>query len=911
MRQNVFRLLCAISLLIAGVGVSFAQVIVTGQVLDAESNAPVIGASVTTGQGSSLRGVTSDFDGKFRIDVPHRAKITIRSIGYNQIILDKVGTGAKSIDLGKVMLTPDAVSLGQVEVIASVVPKDRKVPVPVSNISLKQIESKAFNTEFPELLKSTPSVYVTRSGGGFGDSRIMMRGFDTDNLGVLINGVPVNDMEGGKVYWSNWAGLSDVSSMVQVQRGLGASRLGISSVGGTINIVTKNTDAKKGGNVFMGVGNDGYVKYGFNLSTGLMENGWAITASANTSYGNGYVKATDFRGYSYFLNISKKINEAHTLSFTAFGAPQWHNQRSARHLQSQYENHPDGIRMNLEYGYLDGKVLTPRYNFYHKPQLSLNHYWTINDKSSLSTAIYASIASGGGRRVDGIRDKNGFYSNWIEAYKGQRSFQMIKDNSGNIIGPNPTNFKATPDGLIDWEAVYAANAANGDKGSQVILGNSVNNHKWFGLLSSYRNRLDENYTLTAGFDGRYYRGDHYKEVYSLLGGQNFQSLLFQSQVDGGKTALNKGDKYDYHNIGEVIWAGLFAQGEFTSEMFDAFLSGSLTYEGYRYLVPEGYSTTNHANFLSNPLYGADFVKRTASDRVNLMPWSIKAGASYKFLDYNNFFFNAGYFTRAPKFAGAFLNYSTQVNNHLTNEKIMTVELGYGFQNEVFRANLNGYFTKWDDRFLRRNSVLEKNQYWNFRNLSAIHKGIELDLEYRPVKELRLTGMFSLGDWRWGGISKYDIYNESQEFLGEGQIDLNGVHVGNSAQITAAVGFDWEVFPHLHLRGNYNYYGKNFADFEPTNRLTKKGSVVEVFTGDAWKMPNYSLVDLSASYNFELYKGMNATIFGGVNNLLNTKYIADATDGSKLDATTGLRTGEDALVWYGFGRTWQMGMRVNF
>ena len=111
---------------------SFAQVVVTGQVLDAENNAPIVGASVTTGQGSTLRGVTTDLNGKFRIDVPHRAKITIRSIGYNQIILDKVGTGAKTVELGKILLTPDAVSLGQVEVIASVVPKDRKVPVPVS-----------------------------------------------------------------------------------------------------------------------------------------------------------------------------------------------------------------------------------------------------------------------------------------------------------------------------------------------------------------------------------------------------------------------------------------------------------------------------------------------------------------------------------------------------------------------------------------------------------------------------------------------------------------------------------------------------------------------------------------------------------------------------------------------------------
>ena len=76
------------------------------------------------------------------------------------------------------------------------------------------------------VLKSTPSIYVTKTGGGFGDSRVALRGFDTDNIGVLINGVPVNGMENGKVYWSNWSGLSDVTKYMQVQRGLGASKTG-------------------------------------------------------------------------------------------------------------------------------------------------------------------------------------------------------------------------------------------------------------------------------------------------------------------------------------------------------------------------------------------------------------------------------------------------------------------------------------------------------------------------------------------------------------------------------------------------------------------------------------------------------------------------------------------------------------
>ena len=63
----------------------------------------------------------------------------------------------------------------------------------------------------------------------------------------MINGVPVNDMENGSVYWSNWAGLSDVTSAMQVQRGLGASKVAVPSIGGTINIISKSSDVQKGG----------------------------------------------------------------------------------------------------------------------------------------------------------------------------------------------------------------------------------------------------------------------------------------------------------------------------------------------------------------------------------------------------------------------------------------------------------------------------------------------------------------------------------------------------------------------------------------------------------------------------------------------------------------------------------------
>ena len=185
----------------------------------------------------------SNYLGKHRLSVV--IALSAASVAFGQVAKDST----KSKDI-------DAVILKGVTDIA----KDRKTPVAVSTIKEAQIVEKLGNQEFPEILNTTPSVYTTKGGGGFGDGRINMRGFANENIAVMINGIPVNDMENGAVYWSNWAGLSDVTSAMQVQRGLGSSKLAIASVGGTINVVTRAADKKKGGSVSIGVGNNGYHK---------------------------------------------------------------------------------------------------------------------------------------------------------------------------------------------------------------------------------------------------------------------------------------------------------------------------------------------------------------------------------------------------------------------------------------------------------------------------------------------------------------------------------------------------------------------------------------------------------------------------------------------------------------------------
>ena len=132
----------------------------------------------------------------------------------------------------------DSIALAEVVVSSGVidVAKERETPIAVSTITAREVQLKVGNMEFPEIMNKTPGVYATKQGGGYGDSRISLRGFDQRNTSFLINGQPVNDMENGWVYWSNWAGLTEVASGIQIQRGLGASKLAVPSVGGTVSV---------------------------------------------------------------------------------------------------------------------------------------------------------------------------------------------------------------------------------------------------------------------------------------------------------------------------------------------------------------------------------------------------------------------------------------------------------------------------------------------------------------------------------------------------------------------------------------------------------------------------------------------------------------------------------------------------
>jgi iron complex outermembrane recepter protein len=220
-----------------------SQTIVTGRILNHFTAEPVANASVKLNVGES--GAISSSDGAFSLTLEAGTYIIIIShIAYNTKSIPFRTTPGEKIDLGIILLEEKTIGLEEVSIIASLA-TERETPVAVTNIPSQTIEQRIGNQEFPEIMKRSPGLYATKTGGGTGDARLSIRGFQQENIALLLNGVPVSSVENGLVYWSNWAGLADATQSIQVQRGLGASKVAVNSVGGTINIITKGTEAEK------------------------------------------------------------------------------------------------------------------------------------------------------------------------------------------------------------------------------------------------------------------------------------------------------------------------------------------------------------------------------------------------------------------------------------------------------------------------------------------------------------------------------------------------------------------------------------------------------------------------------------------------------------------------------------------
>lgn len=892
---------------------------ITGEVSENATNQLLSGAKITlyNNKGIVVKRAMSNSQGIYEMtDVTFGDySITFKMMGFDSMV--------QEIQVSKPLVIVNffigaSQEYREIKVIGNLA-GSQNVPVAVTKIPLQKITEELGSRDLPMLLNGTPGVYATQQGGGDGDARINVRGFDQRNVGVMIDGVPVNDMENGAVYWSNWFGLDAITAQMQVQRGLGATKIAMPSIGGTINIITQGVSNKPGGTFRQEYGTGNLLRSTLSYNTGMTKSGWGLTFSASYKQADGWVYGTPSQGKFGYIKVSKKLDK-HLMTFSAFAAPQEHGQRSftqaiqyfdegmARDLGAPIDTNlifsNMGIRFNQHWGYQtnsDGKkeILNERLNFYSKPQFTLKDFWTVNDKLSISNIAYVSIGRGGGTSIFNssalLRDSSGLI-NWD---------LVIKENQVNSLFGTPNT-----------DPIYHPTEI---KSSQILMA-SINNHFWAGYLSQFNYTYSKKLEFSGGIDFRYYQGAHYQVITNLLGGDYFVSTADKNDADpmqrvGDKIAKNT---FNADRDGIVQWSGAFGQMEYTGKKLSYFVNVSGILNGYKGVdrfqkrVLDLGDTVLRIGALDTITYnGVTYdasnkeLKYYATDWKFLPGFTFKSGLSYQVQKFATAYVNLGYLNRTPQFSNVIDNNSNSFFGEIVNEKILSAEGGYNYAKEKFGFNVNAYATNWKNKpFPYGVPVPDPNDPTesirvNINGLDAIHLGGEFDAAFKFNKKLSGDVMVSIGQWIWNSsktviIPQYD----SLEFT----FDAKGVHVGDAAQTALAVSLRYEPIKNGYLKVQLQYFDRYYANFDP---FTLKG---DDGGRDSWKMPSYTLLNVFAGYKFP-FKTFSLLTTATITNALNNTFISDATN-NRNDPYQNFDA-QSASVMFGGGFRFNVSLAIQF
>ncbi len=841
--------------------------------------------------------------------------VTVQVIGFTTAIA-QVSLDAGATAIVDFALTPTAVALGGIEVLAERA-EERRTPVAFTDVTKTEIQNQLGSRDLPLVLNITPSVYATAQGGGAGDARINVRGFSQRHTAVMINGVPVNDMENGWVYWSNWDGVGDAATSVQLQRGLSAVNLTTPSIGGTLNMITDPSAQNPGYDLKQEFGSGAFLKTTMTASTGPVGN-FAMTVSGARKTGDGIIDGVWTDAWSYYLASQYRFSDNNRLEFYAVGAPQRHGQNlyklniatlSREFAASLSDYDPAGLDYfgteagrywspnvgGVDPSYtgrqynstgpgagvtsrFDRNFLNERENYFHKPQVNLNWYSYLGDGLTANTVAYYSGGNGGGTGTYGSL-------RWDYTY-GQR--------------------------FPDWNATIARNRGSESGGSYGILRNSVNNQTTWGAIAKLQKDFGNELVAEVGLDWRTATIEHYREVRDLLGGSFYNDCFrgcssdFWSEEQGNREL---GDKIHYHNENDVNWIGAHLQAEkssFAGSYYGMIGLSRISYDFIDFFTRGSGGGYHH---LSSGGLGGYQVKGGAVRNLN-PEWSAYG--------------NVGLVSKVPIFDGVIDDVNGLPIDNPKNETFTSFEAGTRYRSlgRRFSFDANVYFTQWNDRSARRfaRDFFGEGQDALIRMLGmdARHMGVEFEAAFQPTDYMRFDGALSWGDWVHtddvaGSYQAEDRQSETVEYT----FFVKGLYVGDAPQFQAA--YALSVFPagglYMNLVGRT--YGKHYANFDPFSRTSDADASVQ-----SWRPPGYTVFDFHASYRLsdELAApfGGNVQLFLHGFNILDEIYIQDATDNSQYNAyrddaerASGRKShkADDAEVFLGYPRSFNFGFRI--
>ncbi|MCF8303172.1 MAG: TonB-dependent receptor plug domain-containing protein [Bacteroidales bacterium] len=757
---------------------------------------------------------------------------------------------------------------------------DEDVSLPVFDISVSELESLEEAQDISTILQSSEDIFARKAGYTFGSARFRVRGYDSKNTTVTINGVPMNDLESGRAYWASWGGLNDAMRDQDVNIGLSYSDHTFSGIGGFTNINTRASDYGRGVKATYSAANRSYRnRIMVTAATGQMDNGWSIAASGSRRWAEeGYVEGSFYDAFSYFLSAEKKINDQHSVGFIGFGAP---NRRGKSGVSTNEAYELAGSNYyNSYWGYQDGKKRNARIGNYHQPMFMLSHYWDLNEKSNLTTTVSHQSGRGGSTALNWLYvddPRPDYYRNlpsYYELYNNPEEANRI-----TRLWNNNESYRQ-----LNWDHFYFANSkflqttedVDGIEGNDVTYNRSKyivedrrHDKSEFGFNSAYQSKINDHITFTSGLDLSWFKGMHFKEVVDLLGGEywldinkfaerepNIITDVSQSDLNNPNRLVTEGDVfgYDYNsNINKYL---AYAGAEFTYKNFDYYAKATVSFT-------EFWRTGNMKNGqFPEESYG-DSEKQTFTN------YGIRGGVTYK-IDGRNFLeANANFMTRAPYFRDSYVSPRTRDHaiDNLESETIYSGDFSYLIRAPFLRSRLTFYYTRFLDQVWARSFYHDNlNTFVNYlmTDVDKESAGMELGVEGDITNTITLGGVLGLGEIIYTNRPKVTIAQDNDsEILAENRtVYLKDYYVGGGPQSIASFNFKYDSPKYWFVQVSYDYMDDIYLDINPEKRTTAavsrfyKGDTrvdkvleqeklpgngtINLFGGKSWKFGDYYL-----------------------------------------------------------------------
>ncbi len=655
------------------------------------------------------------------------------------------------------------------------------------------------------VLVSRGDVFSSAASFAFSPVRFRLRGYSNymPYESTYINGVNFNEQERGRFNYSSLGGLNDASRNKESVSALETAYYSFGNIGISTNINMRASQFAAGTKVGLSGTNRSYwLRAMATHATGVMDNGWALAASAAYRWAHeGRTEGTFYNSGAYFFSAEKFFDDHHSINIVTYGAP---TERSNSSALTQETVDLTSIYYNPYWGYQDGKKRNSRIVNSFDPTLIFNYDWKIDREQNLRTGVAAhySMYSNSALTFYNAPDpRPDYYRNLPSAqlggwrlYKDQNNereyiykpsrletneplYEEMKSLWRENYGQKNNNFTQ-----IDWNNIYNANYANNQNNpngiAKYMLERRHNNSLEVALNSTYDNQVNEHLKVIAGVEAKYTKGIHYKTVDDLLGANQWIDIdpfadrdindlaenvamtqaeianVRQNDTENPNKVVKEGDKFGYHYDINVYKAALFAMNEWDFNHFKFGYALKLTYSAFNRF---GYMENGRAVYLSQVL-GEKVISKGLGATHHFIDPAFKAHIEYAINGRNKLTANVAAETRAPLPDSYYISsriYDRSVNdlsianydrgNALMNfyglsEKILAYDLTYNASFPFVKARVSVFGTHSKDG-------IERIGYYNDEYRTFInHTMIDVDKLYCGVEagaSFKLSPMFTL------------------------------------------------------------------------------------------------------------------------------------------------------------------------